>query len=518
VVVAGILLDRKTRVDWWKKVCDRVKNYEHVDENISSELIGLSFKHLPYYMKPCFLYLGVFPEDFDIPVWKLMRLWIAEGFIQGKGNLEDIGERYLEELVDRNLVMVAESKWNGQIKKCRVHDFLREFCKKEAMKRNLFQEVKGSTPVTTEISVDDYLRVAINSNILNYVLSKPSGKRLRSFLSFSKEKTLLPAECVPVIPKAFKLLRVFDARAVNFKSFPAELFYLFLLKYIAMSCDVDTISAKLTNLWNLQTFIFETKSPTLNIKADIWKMEQFRNLHVNSSATLPPVPVQGSTTQTTSNVQTLSTIAPESCTREVFERCKNLKKLGIRGGNLAKFMNPTSCSGLFDYLSILESLENLKLINGDANFPLPFLPDHKKFPSNLSKLTLYRTSLHWDHMSTLGELKNLMVLKLKDDAFVGDFWTVKDGGFSSLSVLHIEKTNLFEWEASFAQFPLLTTLILKHCNRLTSIPRDFVKIESLQRIDLHWTNPKVVGSAKDIQVLKLQTQKKLKLGVYPLDA
>jgi hypothetical protein len=519
VVVAGILLDRKTRVDWWKKVCDRVKISEHVAENISSELIGLSFNNLPYYMKPCFLYLGIFPEDFDIPVWKLIRLWIAEGFIQGKGNLDDIAERYLEEMVDRNLVMVAESKWNGQIKKCRVHDFLREFCKKEAMRRNLFQEVKGSTPVTIELSVDDYLRISINSDIIKYVCSKPSGKRLRSFLSFSKEETLLPAQHVQVIPKAFKLLRVFDARAVNFKSFPAELFYLILLKYIAMSCDIDTISAKLTNLWNLQTFIFETKSPTLNIKADIWQMEQFKNLHVNTSATLPPVPVQESTNQTTSNVQTLSDIAPESCTREVFGRCKRLKKLGIRGGNLAKYVNPPSGPGLFDNLSLLESLENLKLLNGDANVPLPFLPDHMKFPFTLNRLTLCRTSLSWDHMATLGELNNLMVLKLKDSAFVGDFWTVKDGGFSNLLVLHIEKTDLLKWEATSAHFPVLTTLVLKHCNRLTGIPRDFGKIASFRRIDLHWT-PKVILSAKDIQVLKLQTQTEknspgFKLGVYP---
>lgn len=62
-----------------------------------------SYQDLPYYLKPCFLYFACFPEDYDIRTGPLMKMWIAEGFIQheGRGELEDTAERYLEELAQR---------------------------------------------------------------------------------------------------------------------------------------------------------------------------------------------------------------------------------------------------------------------------------------------------------------------------------------------------------------------------------------------------------------------------------
>lgn len=110
------------------------------------------------------------------------------------------------------------------------------------------------------------------------------------------------------------------------------------------------------------------------------------------------------------NLQTLSTVSP------------NLKKLG-KCGKLATIMEDNGEStSLFDSLSKLESLENLKLLNDDISVKLHTLPDEKKFPSKLTRLTLSNTLLDWKHMSTLGKLENLEALKLKDNAFEGEIW------------------------------------------------------------------------------------------------
>ena len=58
-------------------------------------------------LKPYFLYFGIYPEDYDIPMKELIPLWMAEGFIKpqesGLPNApepEDVSEGYLDETVE----------------------------------------------------------------------------------------------------------------------------------------------------------------------------------------------------------------------------------------------------------------------------------------------------------------------------------------------------------------------------------------------------------------------------------
>ena len=74
-------------------------------------ILALSYNDLPSYLKPCFLYCGVFPEDSEIKASKLIRLWVAEGFVQkrGKETLEDVAEDYLNDLIQRGMIQVADT-------------------------------------------------------------------------------------------------------------------------------------------------------------------------------------------------------------------------------------------------------------------------------------------------------------------------------------------------------------------------------------------------------------------------
>ncbi|KAL3501683.1 hypothetical protein ACH5RR_036132 [Cinchona calisaya] len=524
VVVAGILVNHRGRTDWWKRVAQDVNDYVARDQE-QSYVINLSYNHMPYRLKPCFLYLGVFREDFEIPIWKLVRLWIAEGFIpqDGSMSLEDIAEDYLEELVDRNLVMVGHRRSTGQIKTCRIHDTLRDFCKKEAAKENLFKEIKkvGQLASLSPDTCDSFRRLCVNAVVSDYIKSKPSGECVRSFLSFAKEETTLQPDHISFIPKAFKLLRVLDVRSIIFTRFPTDILYLVLLKYIAISCHFKILPEKMSNLWNLQTLIVETSSRTLDIKADIWKLAQLRHLHTNASTSLAKSKEQPSIN---ASLQTLSTISPESCSAEVFDRTPKLKKLGICG-KLRNILEAHGQSSFFASLYKLEELENLKLLNDDISVKLHALPQENMFPRNLTRLTLLNTLLEWRHMSTLGKLEKLEVLKLKDNAFQGELWKTEDCGFRNLKVLHIGSTNLVMWKASASHFPILRSLFLRHCTKLEAVPSGLGDISTLQEIDLYCTNPTVATSARKIQVLKLQVQAKdkhrrgsgFKLSVYPPD-
>ncbi|KAL6005875.1 hypothetical protein ACLOJK_039920 [Asimina triloba] len=86
--------------------------------NILDTVLSLSYKDLPYDLKPCFVYLGTFPEDHVFPAKKLVRLGAAEGFLHPRGEEmeEEVGEDCRKELIQRSLVQVARRSATGAIK------------------------------------------------------------------------------------------------------------------------------------------------------------------------------------------------------------------------------------------------------------------------------------------------------------------------------------------------------------------------------------------------------------------
>lgn len=527
VVVAGILQSNAEASFWWESV-SRMGTDDLAKE--ATYAIKMSFDYLPYRLKPCFLYLGVFREDSEIFAKTLYQLWVSEGFVEPgdtKETSEDKAATYLEQLVDRSLVMVERRRLNGSIKTVRIHDTLREFCKTQSVEEGLFREIKYGQENSPSSSPEDDRRLCINSHVKEYIIStnKRTGKFVRSFVSFAKEDFVLPLEYISEIPKAFKLLRVLDVRSIKFTRFPTELFYAFLLKYFAMCSDLKTIPEKVSYLRYLQTLIFHTTQRSIDIKADIWKMKQLRHLHTNATTTL----VKSKEPQTENlNLQTLATIAPECCTPEVFKRAQHLKKLAV-SGELASNMD-----NLFHSIRELLFLENLKLLNSNGSSPLRCLPSDTNFPRRITRLTLQNTRLPWTWMPTLSKLNQLEVLKLKENAFEGAFWDTESTGsnFVALKVLHIGNTDLIHWKASKDNFKQLKQLYFKHCTKLETIPNDLVNIATLKLIDIYCCNSVVVNSARKLVLAMLQAQNQganenatpeeknnkntqLKLSIYP---
>ncbi|KAM3249933.1 hypothetical protein P3L10_011703 [Capsicum annuum] len=81
-LVAGIIKRNKMEASWWNEVKNSLLSYLGESEGYSLLTMQLSYDNLPDYVKPCLLYMGMFPEDEGIPVTKLISLWIAEGFVQ----------------------------------------------------------------------------------------------------------------------------------------------------------------------------------------------------------------------------------------------------------------------------------------------------------------------------------------------------------------------------------------------------------------------------------------------------
>lgn len=81
VVVAGVLANEEKSRERWRQVGEAMNSPMVADQQLWMNTLALSYSHLPNHLKLCFLYFGAFPEDFQVPVWKLIWLWIAEGFV-----------------------------------------------------------------------------------------------------------------------------------------------------------------------------------------------------------------------------------------------------------------------------------------------------------------------------------------------------------------------------------------------------------------------------------------------------
>ncbi|KAL7114989.1 hypothetical protein ACP275_04G155800 [Erythranthe tilingii] len=499
VVIGGILvsLDAKTRpgvtkFDEWTEVAKDVLRFLQKDKDkLISEVVALSYYILPDELKECLVYMGVFPEDYDIPAWILIRLWIAEGLIEQKKDesLEETADEYLNDLVNRNLLMVSKTNPMGENKICRVHDVIHAFCISKAEEQNLFEEIKPSdkgifpTPIA---AAKKYHRVCFNSKLDKFFDSQGTEyPRVRSFLSFYKDPVKLGKEYNTSIPDNFKLLRVLNSNTIICDVFPPTIDELTHLRYVTLFVDaLTTIPESISKLRNLQTFRVDTNSTTVKMDANLWAMLWLR--HFKTKATL--VLGKQKEGEGGKNLQTLSTLSADSCTETVAKKASNMKELRVRG-NLTTLLD-----GKDNFLRKLICLEKLKLMHVRLGIRLP---KTNCFPPNLKRLTLRNTWLEWSDMSILAQIEKLQVLKLKQNAFTGKKWTVSCK-FSTLQYLLIAGANLEDWEVSSADhFPRLTCLSIKKCGNLQKIPMELAK--KLQKLDIESLSESATASARAIQ-------------------
>ncbi|KAJ0645134.1 putative virus X resistance protein-like, coiled-coil [Helianthus annuus] len=482
VVIAGILKKMDKAPSSWEKV---EKNVTTIEPKQCMEVLELSYKHLPYHLKACFLHFGVFPEDFEIPVRKLIHMWVAEGFIQPTRNtsLEEIAEENLLDLVDRNLVLIEQRRANGGIKTCRIHGMLHDMCVKKAEEENFFKEIKSLEQcIYKAVDLNVFRRVSVYSLASDCISSKHDYSHVRSFLCYGREKTVLNPSQIKCFSESFNLLRVLDAAPITFAMFPSA--KLIHLRYIALSGTFNVLPEAVSNLWNLQTLIVNTTNcRNIEVKTDIWKLLQLRHVYTSAASVFPTSSSSsrkgGKDPLVNQNLITMSKVSPDSCTDEILVRTPNLQKLGVCG-KLALLMEMKNGKCKFDNITGLRRLDKLKLVNYtypispfNVNAKLHALPNSLKFPPMLKKLTLSDTVLKWEQISVLGKLHGLE-------------------GTSNW------KTNLVHWEAAGHQFPLLQRVSLKHYEQLIAIPSGLGDILTLEVMELFWT-PLAVASARLIQ-------------------
>ncbi|ERN19242.1 probable disease resistance protein RF9 [Amborella trichopoda] len=509
VVVGGLLSTKVMSSETmtalaWRKVLEGFSRYQDKGEVKISMILSLSYFDLPYYLKPCFLYLSAYPEDFKIRRTTLIQLWVSEGFIEKEDNeiLEDVADDYLEELVNRNMIQVESVSLNGRIKSCVVHDLLHDLSLAIAKEQNFLGVVAGRGNMPSQ----RVRRLAFHDDVDDDLSSHKAPSKIRSFFLYDtfsyKDFTMVPKYCL----FNGKLIRVLVLENVRMEYSPKGLGNLTHLSYLSFrgSEVAGEFLQSIRKLEHLEMLDLRVKSlipcktrngliscrplPSLRHLYASWDILENQPIHLNgeSSRCLQTLWIQGGGSR---------------WIRESLGGFSQLRKLRIEG------MDEKDIETVYQSIGKLKCLRSLTLkADGCATQTLhnlaavshaPVLLEKTelygklvKLPGwfgtlqYLTKLVLVHSRLNEDEFTKFQVLPQLTILWLQDQAYMGKAMHCIAGGFPRLEHLKLYNlTKLEEWERlEQGSMPCLHTLEIQSCPKLRMLPEGLQHIKALQHV------------------------------------
>ncbi|GJN04971.1 hypothetical protein PR202_ga22556 [Eleusine coracana subsp. coracana] len=206
ITMASLLTTKSyTRVEWIK-VCNSIGSglEKSCDVEEMNMILSLSYNHLPHNLRTCLLYLSMFPEDYVIKRDYLVRKWVAEGFVNTHGVMyvEDEGECYFNELINRSLIQPVDFQYDGKVYTCRVHDMVLDFIVRKAVEENFITVLTNRKQIL--VSHDKVHRLSLDCQSQENRTAYPAvTTHVRSLNLFRYHEQMPPLSC-------FGALRVLD--------------------------------------------------------------------------------------------------------------------------------------------------------------------------------------------------------------------------------------------------------------------------------------------------------------------
>ncbi|XP_065865580.1 probable disease resistance protein RF9 [Euphorbia lathyris] len=527
VKLAELLARENTFAEDWSRVIDKFNN----DEGSWSGTLQEINKNLPLYLRRCLFYFRFFPQHFEIPVRRLIGLWVAEDLGHQK-NVKDSPEhvalKCLIELVNRNMIQVTKKKLNGEIKTCRLPDPLRVHWLLKAKEANFLNDNGhigdnlGTSSGTVRRLVDhlDPRQSSfdhIHGDNANSSSLYSCYRETVSFLSFDTRDGSRPGEDVGnflercIANKCFSSLWVLDLEHVYKPKLPKAVSQLTGLKYLGLrSTHLEMLPSFINKLLKLQTL--DLKHTGIDaLPSSVWMMQELRHLFLDESSCcrFAPPPKGSCLTE----IQTLwgAFVTVDSPVRDGLDTFLKLRKLGLT----CKISDPSQNEAMSSQLDAVASwvvklthLQSLKLksfneLGQPSDIVLESLSAHmylssihlagnlknqhllSELPENLVELTLSASGLEEDPMQMIDKLPNLRILRLFSGAFTGTKMVCSSGGFPKLQVLKLwELEALEEWSIEEGAMPSLKCLEIKSCRNLEILPEGLQNVKTLLKLKL----------------------------------
>ena len=510
VGIAGLLSTKEKTAIEWRKVYNQLGSLLQSDPSLEivQHVISESYNDLPSHLKRCLLYFGLFPEDYSISCMRLIRLWVAEGFVKGEESeditMEEYAKDYLTELSCRSLVQTSREDFDGKPKSCQVHDLVHVFIVKKCEEQSFCQVMKDSITQPTSKLDSVGRRLTIN-NVSAAMKSAAKWKRVRSCFVFDDAKKW------PVTKpffSSFELLTGLDLSDARLDVLPEEVGELLNLTYLSLrNTNIRSLPKSIGKLENLQTLDLK-RTQVHELPEEIKNLIKLRHLlayFINNQHfglnSLQGVTLKKGLQNLTSLLKLSFLDANDSSSIiEELKQLRKLRKLGIIKlraqygealcGAIESMTHLCSLSiGAIESNEILklqsltnppESLQRLYLYGRLESFP-NWIPKLK----NLTRLYLKWSGLKEDPLPHINDLSGLLQLELYD-TYAGDELHFKNGWLKGLKVLYIESMpKLKTIKIDRGAIPCLEKMKIGKCHEMVRIPWDVQNLTSLKALHLY---------------------------------
>ncbi|XP_068328821.1 disease resistance protein RGA2-like [Pyrus communis] len=294
--IGGMLFTKDDETDWLnfkEKELSKISQ----EENDIFPTLKLSYDVLPSHLKHCFAYCSLFPLDYKISIQRLIRLWVAQGFIkstdENKG-LEDVAYEYYKELLQRSFFQEEKTNEFGMIVSCKMHDLMNELAISVSRVRSVvvdmnqenFHEKIHHVSFNFDIDLSQWevptsLLKANKIRTFLFTCQKPYGKRDGSFCD---------SFCAKIVSN-FKSLRMLSLNKLKIKRVPKCLKKMKHLRYLDLSGNpMERLPDWIVELSNLETLDLSYCRDLVELPRDIKKMINLRHLMLEGCGELSGMP------------------------------------------------------------------------------------------------------------------------------------------------------------------------------------------------------------------------------------
>ncbi|KAL9165240.1 hypothetical protein ABFS82_06G158500 [Erythranthe guttata] len=521
ITVLGGILRKKQTTSEWQRVSEDVDLYLKRGDEKVKQVLDLSYNALPYYLKPCFLYLGCFPEDEEIHTERLYLLWMADGLISSKEKgrketLRDVAERYLNELASRCMVQVRKHEYYtgryNMYESCRLHDLMRDLCLLKGEEKGFLKliDLRGQTKCdVASIGTASRLAIHRHGDADGYFNRGEEGKNLRSLLLLQKEwGRVLKIGSKDSVTDFNKLKRL-RTLALEKGEFVLsnEVGKLIHLRYLSLfNSNVKELPLSIANLTYLQTLDLRTMLECIEVPNVICKMKRLKHLFLGRIEVIgeceDKLILDG-----LEELETLRDESHPSCVRfDDIPRLTNLRhlKTSVRGNaelsiiadqmssentqlreaHLEIFSSDEGSDNLSKML-MSPSLVTVKLLNVSVSTGFSLPRYQRGMCMNLVDFTLRDsvTIVADNFMGMLGTFPMLKTVELGLTRFHNGQMRCLATSFPQLKFLTLSHLyNLERWVVDEGAFPNLSSLRIEYCHKLEMIPDGLRFITTLQEL------------------------------------